>query len=83
MYISEDEGDSQYPLEVGRKKMTILFLINIQVKKMKIGALLDSLSQVNLIVGDLVKKLGLETRDHLSPYPLGWVNKEVERKVTK
>jgi len=38
---------------------------------------------VNLITIDLVKKLGLEVHDLPNPYPLGWVNKDVELKVTK
>jgi len=38
---------------------------------------------MNLIAAKMVKKLGLEFRDHLNPYPLGWVNKDVELKVTK
>ena len=28
-------------------------------------------------------KLELQLRNHPSPYPLGWVNKDVEIKVTK
>jgi hypothetical protein len=43
----------------------------------------DSGSQANLIAMDLVNKLGLEVRDHPSPYPLGWVNKDAKIKVTK
>ena len=31
----------------------------------------------------MVNKLGLEVRDHPSPYPLGWVNKDAEIKVMK
>jgi hypothetical protein len=31
----------------------------------------------------LVENLGLETQDHLQPYPLGWVRKDVELKVRK
>lgn len=63
--------------------MTKLFHIKIQVKKTKIDTLFDSRSQVNLIAAELVKKLGLEFFDHLSPSPLGWVNKDAELKVTK
>jgi hypothetical protein len=37
----------------------------------------------NLIEKDLVSKLGLEVHDHPHPYPLGWVNKDVELRVTK
>jgi hypothetical protein len=31
----------------------------------------------------LVSKLGLEVHNHPRPHPLGWVNKDVEIKVTK
>eukprot|EP00253_Pinus_taeda_P034565 PITA_34565 len=65
------------------KEMTKLFHVKIQVKKTKIDALFDSRSQGNLIATDLVKKLGLEVRDHPNPYPLGWVHKDAELKVTK
>jgi uncharacterized protein YydD (DUF2326 family) len=65
------------------KEMTKLFHIKIQVKKTKVDALFDFGSQANLIVEDLVNKLGLEVHDHPNPYPLGWVNKDVELKVTK
>ena len=37
----------------------------------------------NLIAAKLVKKLGLEIHDYPNPYLLGWVNKDVELKVTK
>jgi len=65
------------------KQMIKLFHVKIQVKKMKINALFDSGSQANLIAIDLVKKLGLEVHDHPNPYPLGWVHKDAELKVTK
>ena len=65
------------------KEMTKLFHIKIQVKKTKIDALLDFGSHANLIVADLVSKLGLEVHDHPSSYPLGWVNKDAKIKVTK
>jgi hypothetical protein len=45
--------------------------------------LFDFGSQVNLIAADLVNKLGLHVHNHPIPYPLGWVNKDVEIKVTK
>ena len=32
---------------------------------------------------DLVSKLGLEVHAHPIPYPLGWVNKDAEIKVSK
>jgi hypothetical protein len=65
------------------KDMTKLFHIKIRVKKTKIDTLFDSGSQDNLIAVDLVKKLELEVHDHPCPYPLGWVNKDVEINVTK
>jgi hypothetical protein len=45
--------------------------------------LFDSGSQANLIASDLVNKLRLEVHAHPIPYPLGWVNKDIEIKVTK
>jgi hypothetical protein len=65
------------------KEMTKLFHIKIQVKKTKVDALIDSGSQANLTTVDLVKNFGLKVHDNTSPYPLGWVNKEAELKVTK
>ena len=43
----------------------------------------DSGSQANLISEYLVKNLGLETQNHPRPYPLGWLNKSTQIKVTK
>jgi hypothetical protein len=63
--------------------MTKLFHIKVQVKKTKIDALFDFGSQANLIATDLVNTLGLEVHDHSSPYPLGWVNKDPEIKLSK
>ena len=63
--------------------MTKLFHVKIQIKKTKFDALFDSGLQVNLIPAELVKKLGLEVRDHPNPYPLGWVHKDAKLRVTK
>jgi hypothetical protein len=63
--------------------MTKLFHIKIHVKKTKIDALFDSSSHDNLIATDLVRKIGFEVHNHPIPYPLGWVNKDVEIKVMK
>jgi hypothetical protein len=65
------------------KDMTMLFHINIQVKKTKIYTLFNFGSLTILIVVDLIKKLGLEVNNHPIPYSLGWVNKDVEIKVKK
>jgi hypothetical protein len=40
-------------------------------------------SQVNLISEALVKKMGLEMKPHLKPYPLGWVCDKQKLNVTK
>jgi hypothetical protein len=65
------------------KDMTKLFHIKIQVKKTKIDALFDSGPQANLIATNLVNKLVLEVHDNPIPFPLVWVNKDVEIKVKK
>jgi len=65
------------------KELTNLFHIKIQFKKTVIDALLDYGSQDNIIATYMVNKLRLEVHDHPSPYPLGWVNKDENIKVTK
>ena len=64
-------------------KRVELFNIRITSKHTKIDTMFDSGSQVNLIFEYLVKSLGLETQNHLRPYPLGWLNKSTQIKVTK
>jgi hypothetical protein len=66
-----------------KKEMTKLLCIKIQVKKTKVDALFDSASHDNIVVEELVSKLGLEVHDHPNPYPLGWVNKYVDIEVTQ
>ena len=53
------------------------------MKNIKVDSLFDSHSHDNLIVVDLVIKLGLEVHDHPIPYPLRWVNKDGKIKVMK
>jgi hypothetical protein len=65
------------------KDMTKIFHIKIQVKKMKIDSLFDSSSQANLIEVDLVINIALEVHNYPKTYPLGWVNKDSNIKVTK
>jgi hypothetical protein len=48
-----------------------------------VDALFDSGSHGNLVVVDLVRKIGLEVHDHPIQYPLGWVNKDVGIKFMK
>jgi hypothetical protein len=60
-----------------------LFTLRIQVKHEIIEAIVDIGSQKNLISASLVQKLGLETIPHLRPYPLGWIQKDVELKIDR
>jgi hypothetical protein len=55
------------------RKRNELFHIRVVSKHTKIDTLFDPASQVNLIYESLVKKMGLEMKPHLKPYPLGWV----------
>jgi hypothetical protein len=65
------------------QKMNELFHIRVVSKHTKIDTLFDLGSQVNLIYESLVKKMGLETKPHLKPYPLGWVCDKQKLNVTK
>jgi hypothetical protein len=53
------------------------------VKQEIIDAIVDTGSQKNLISASLVQKLGLETNPHPKPYPLGWIQKDVELKIDR
>jgi hypothetical protein len=53
------------------RKRNELFHIRVVYKQTKIDTLFDMGSQVNLISKALVKKMGLETKPHPNPYPLG------------
>ena len=65
------------------QKRNELFHIQVVSKHTKIDTLFDMGSQVNLISKALVKKIGLETRPHPKPYPLGWVCDKAKLNVTK
>lgn len=65
------------------RKRNELFHIRVISKDTKIDTLFDSRSQVNLISEEIVKKLGLETKPHKKPYPLGWVCDKTKLQVTK
>ena len=64
---------SNFDINHNVKERDALFHIRIIAKHTKINTLFDSGSQVNLISEEVVKKLGLETKPHPKPYPLGWV----------
>lgn len=48
-----------------------LFHIRVIYKNTKIDKLIDNGSQINLILEEVVEQLGLETKPHKKPYPLG------------
>jgi len=51
--------------------MTKIFHVKIQVKVMKVDALLDSESRANLIIEDVVKKLGVGSLSSSKPISIG------------
>ena len=63
--------------------MNTLFHIRVITKQTKIDILIDSGSQANLISEEAVKHLGLTTKPHKKPYPLGWACKDKILQVTK
>ena len=65
------------------RKINELFHIRVISKHTKIDTLFDSGSQVNLISETIVKKLGLETKPHKNPYPLGWACDKTKLQATK
>jgi hypothetical protein len=65
------------------RKRNELFHIRVVSKHTKIDTLFDLDSKVNLISEALIKKMGLETKPHPKPYPLGWVCDKEKLKVTK
>jgi hypothetical protein len=77
--ISNSNNESH---DDGRKRNE-LFHIRVVSKHTKIDTLFDPGSQVNLISEELVKNMGLETKTHTNPYPLGWVCDKEKLKVTK
>lgn len=65
-----------------RKIKNYLFYFKFQDKKIKIDALIDLGSQVNMILENLVQNLQLDSYAHSYPYPLGWVSKMSKMQVT-
>ena len=65
------------------KRRIELFHLRVISKHTKIDTLFDSGSQANLISEDLVKQLKLETIPHPKPYPLGWICKDANLKVSR
>ncbi|KAA8518207.1 hypothetical protein F0562_015681 [Nyssa sinensis] len=75
------ETSSSSPATIDEKEE--LFNVRIQIKQEVIGAIVDIGSQKNLISTSLVQKLGLDTIPHPKPYPLGWIQKDMELKIDR
>lgn len=82
-----EESTSNYAQSVDNEsnEREINELVHFRVisKHNKIDTLFDSGSQVNLISETIVKKLGLKTKPHEKPYPLGWVCDKTKLQVTR
>eukprot|EP00253_Pinus_taeda_P032964 PITA_32964 len=78
------EGTSSIDESLPNERKRIeLFHIRVIINHTKVETLLDTGSQANLISESLVKKLGLETKPHPKPYPLGWIHDKAKLNVTK
>jgi hypothetical protein len=60
-----------------------LFHITIIVRHTKVDTLIDSGSQSNLILEELVKELGLKTQIHHKTYTLKWISNNHQMHITK
>jgi hypothetical protein len=78
-----DSSSSNDEYHVDERKRNELFHIQFVSKHNKIDTLFDLGSQVNIISEALVKKMGLVTKPHPKPYPLGWVCDQEKLNVTK
>jgi hypothetical protein len=65
------------------RKGNDMFHLRVISKHTKNDTLLDNGSQLNLILEQVVHNLGLETRHHPRPYPLGWIFDNAQIQVTK
>eukprot|EP00253_Pinus_taeda_P022396 PITA_22396 len=69
--------------ESNERERNEIFRIRVISKHNKIDTLFDSGSQVNLISETIVNKLGLQTKPHEKPYPLGWVCDKTKLQVMR
>lgn len=60
------------------EKKTQLLYVNTQIKEKKINSIMYLSSQMNIIIENLVHKLGLKIENHLQPYPLDWVDNDTK-----
>jgi len=80
---SHASSSSTVPSLANDKRRSELFHIRVVTKHTKVETLFVPGSQVNLISEEIVKKLGLTTRPHQKPYPLGWVSDNAKLQVTR
>jgi hypothetical protein len=59
-----------------------LFQIRVIMRHTKVDTLIDSGSQSNLILEELVKQLGLKTHMHHKPYTLKWISNHHQMHIT-
>jgi hypothetical protein len=87
--LGSDSGDESKITTIGltgkigdgydsRKKKIMAIM-----KHSKIDTLIDNGSQYNLILEEVVKKLGLNTKMHHKPYSLNWISKDHKFPITK
>jgi hypothetical protein len=67
----------------GFDSISKLFHIRVIMRHTKVDTLIDSGSQSNLILEELVKQLGLNTQMHDKPYPLKWISNIHQLHITK
>ena len=78
------EGTSSIDESLPNERNRIeLFHIRVIINHTKVETLFDTGSQENIISESLVKKLGLETKPHPKPYPLGLIHDKAKLNVTK
>ena len=77
---SSSASTSKYRVSSKDRKKNALFHIRVITKQTKIDTLIDNVSQANLNSAEVVKQLGLTTKPHKRPYPLGLVCKDKDYK---
>jgi hypothetical protein len=60
-----------------------LFHIRVIINHTKVDTLIDSGSQSNLILEEVVKQLGLNTQMHHKPYSCKWIGNNHKLHITK
>ena len=80
LHASSNSNNESNDDEIKRNE---LFHIRFVSKHTTIDTLFDLGSHVKLISEALVKNMGLETKPHPKPYPLGWVCDKEKLNVTK